>query len=85
MRQRRRESVESRINTAINQVLSRTGVTSLTVVLVVIPLTMAGGEVLHDFSLALLLGVLIGTYSSVFVAGPLLTRWTSLGHPLSRS
>jgi preprotein translocase subunit SecF len=72
---RRRESEEATINAAINQVLSRTIVTSLTVVLVLIPLTMAGGEVLHDFSLALLWGVIFGTYSSVFVASPLLLLW----------
>jgi preprotein translocase subunit SecF len=84
MRQRRSESLESLINTAINQVLSRTVITSLTVVLVLVPLTMAGGEVLHDFSLALLLGVLIGTYSSIFVASPLLTLWRRPGPLLSR-
>lgn len=75
LRQRRRESEEATINGAVNQVLSRTIVTSLTVVLVLIPLTMAGGEVLHDFSLALLWGVIFGTYSSVFVASPLLLLW----------
>ena len=56
LRLRRREQEETMINNAINQVLSRTIVTSLTVVLVLIPLTLAGGEVLHDFSLALLVG-----------------------------
>lgn len=60
------------INNGINQVLSRTLITTLTVVLVLVPLTMWGGEVLHDFSLALLLGVIVGTYSSIFVASPLL-------------
>lgn len=72
---RRRESEEATINAAINQVLSRTIVTSSTVVLVLIPLTVAGGEVLHDFSLALLWGVIVGTYSSIFVASPLLLLW----------
>jgi preprotein translocase subunit SecF len=72
MRMRRREAIEVTINTGINQVLSRTIVTSLTVVLVLVPLALFGGEVLHDFSLALLWGVIIGTYSSVFVASPLL-------------
>ena len=76
---RRRDSEESTINTAVNQVLSRTIVTSLTVVLVLIPLTLAGGEVLHDFSLALLSGVIFGTYSSVFVASPLLLLWPGAG------
>ena len=75
LKARRRESEEAMINSAVNQVLSRTIVTSLTVVLVLIPLTMAGGEVLHDFSLALLWGVIFGTYSSVFVASPLLLLW----------
>jgi len=72
VRVRRREAIEITINNGINQVLSRTIVTSLTVVLVLVPLALFGGEVLHDFSLALLWGVIIGTYSSVFVASPLL-------------
>lgn len=75
LRLRRRDTEEVTINNAVNQVLSRTIVTSLTVVLVLIPLTLAGGEVLHDFSLALLSGVIFGTYSSVFVASPLLLLW----------
>jgi preprotein translocase subunit SecF len=75
LKSRRRESEEATINTAVNQVLSRTIVTSVTVVLVLIPLTLTGGEVLHDFSLALLWGVIFGTYSSVFVASPLLLMW----------
>ncbi len=86
LKSRRRESEEATINTAVNQVLSRTIVTSLTVVLVLIPLTLAGGEVLHDFSLALLWGVIFGTYSSVFVASPLLLLWPGAsGRLLKRS
>ena len=76
LRVRRRDDIETVINNGINQVLSRTIVTSLTVVLVLIPLTLAGGEVLHDFSLALLWGVIFGTYSSIFVASPLLVIWS---------
>lgn len=72
---RRREGTASVVNKGVNQVLSRTIVTTLTVVLVLVPLTLAGGEVLHDFALALLCGVIIGTYSSVFVASPLLIIW----------
>jgi preprotein translocase subunit SecF len=72
LRARRRENMTVIINNGINQVLSRTIVTSLTVVLVLIPLAVTGGEVLHDFSLALLWGIIIGTYSSIFVASPLL-------------
>ena len=86
LRLRRRDSEETIINNAINQVLSRTIVTSLTVVLVLIPLTVAGGEVLHDFSLALLGGVIIGTFSSIFVASPLLLLWPKAsGRLLKRS
>jgi preprotein translocase subunit SecF len=81
---RRRETFESVINSAINQVLSRTVVVSLTVILVLIPLTFGGGEVLHDFSLALLVGVIIGTYSSVFVASPLLALWKTPTNLASR-
>lgn len=85
IRQRRRESIVTIINNGINQVLSRTLITTLTVVLVLVPLTFFGGEVLHDFSLALLLGVIIGTYSSVFVASPLLLVWPGAeGRLLSR-
>jgi preprotein translocase subunit SecF len=86
LRMRRRESEEMIINSAVNQVLSRTIITSLTVVLVLIPLVVAGGEVLHDFSLALLWGVIFGTYSSVFVASPLLLLWPgAAGRMLKRS
>ena len=75
LKMRHRDPLATVINNAVNQVLSRTVVVSLTVILVLIPLTLAGGEVLHDFSLALLLGVIVGTYSSVFVASPLLILW----------
>jgi preprotein translocase subunit SecF len=86
LRLRRRDSEEATINNAVNQVLSRTIVTSLTVVIVLVPLTLAGGEVLHDFSLALLSGVIFGTYSSVFVASPLLLLWPGAsGRLLKRS
>ena len=85
LRQRRRETTTTIINNGINQVLSRTLITTLTVVMVLVPLTIWGGEVLHDFSLALLLGVIIGTYSSIFIASSLLLQWTGAeGTLLSR-
>jgi preprotein translocase subunit SecF len=84
LRARHRDSLELVINKAVNQVLSRTVVVSLTVVLVLIPLTLFGGEVLHDFSLALLMGVIVGTYSSVFVASPLLILWKGTAGKLLR-
>ncbi len=79
LRQRRREPLEQVINNGINEVLSRTIIVSLTVLLVLIGLFFFGGEVIHDFSLALLLGVLVGTYSSIFVASPLLLLWKGSG------
>jgi len=72
LRLQRREPLGQVINNAINQVLGRTIVVSLTVILVLVGLFFFGGEVIHDFSFALLLGVTIGTYSSIFVASPLL-------------
>ncbi|WP_337286593.1 protein translocase subunit SecF [Candidatus Methylomirabilis sp.] len=75
LRGRRKESLGEVINTSINEVLSRTIVTSLTVLLVLLALFALGGEVLHDFSLALIAGVCIGTYSSWFVASPIVYEW----------
>jgi preprotein translocase subunit SecF len=75
LRLRRREPLEQVINNGINQVLGRTIVVSLTVLLVLVGLFFFGGEVIHDFSFALLLGVIVGTYSSVFVASPILVVW----------
>lgn len=72
MKVRRKESFEQIINESINQVLSRTFNTSFTTFLAVVALFFFGGEVIHDFSLAMMLGVIVGTYSSWFVASPLL-------------
>jgi SecD/SecF fusion protein len=63
------------INLSINEVLGRTIVTSLTTALVLFALFFLGGTVIHDFSFALLIGLLIGTYSSIFVASPVLSLW----------
>ena len=60
------------INDSTNQTLSRTLLTSFTVFLVVIVLYVAGGEALHGFAFALIVGVLTGTYSSIYVASPIL-------------
>ncbi len=68
-------SLSPLINQSINEVLSRTVVTSLTVFLAVFALWIMGGVVIHDFSFALLVGVIIGTYSSIFVASPVLCVW----------
>jgi preprotein translocase SecF subunit len=63
------------VNSSINEVLSRTFNTSLTVLFVVGTLFLFGGEVLHNFALALILGVIVGTYSSIFVASPIVVEW----------
>jgi preprotein translocase subunit SecF len=60
------------INGSINQTLSRTIMTSLTTLFVLLALFFVGGEVIHSFALALLVGVLIGTYSSIYIASSLL-------------
>lgn len=75
LKKAKRDPLPKLVNTSINEVLSRTIITSMTVVLVLVPLVLFGGDVLHDFSIALLMGVIIGTYSSVFVASPLLVVW----------
>ena len=72
---RRKESYEGIINRSINETLSRTLVTSLTTLMVAGTLFVLGGAVIHDFAFALVLGVIIGTYSSIFVASPVLVWW----------
>ncbi len=63
------------INLSINEVLSRTLITSLTTLLAIGAILAFGGIVLFDFSFALFIGVFIGTYSSIFVASPLIFLW----------
>ncbi|MDQ7786999.1 MAG: protein translocase subunit SecF [Thermodesulfovibrionales bacterium] len=75
LKMRQKDRVETVMNSSINEVLSRTIVTSLTVLLSSLALFFFGGEVLHDFSLAMIIGVIIGTYSSIFVASPVVLLW----------
>ena len=63
------------VNSSINETLSRTILTSGTTLLVVLALFIFGGGVIHNFAFALLIGILIGTYSSIFVASPVLIFW----------
>ena len=65
------ESLENTFNNSINEVLSRTIITSLTTFLAAMSLFIFGGEVIHDFALALVAGVVIATYSSMFIASPI--------------
>jgi preprotein translocase subunit SecF len=71
--------LETTINRSINETLSRTVLTSLTTLVVVVALFALGGGIIHDFAFALIVGVLIGTYSSVFVASPILLAWQGAG------
>ena len=64
----RKADTEESINTSINQTLSRTVVTSLTTLLVLVALFYFGGKVIHGFALAMIIGVIVGTYSSIYVA-----------------
>jgi len=75
LRARRKEPLDVVMNNIINQVLARTAMTSLTTLLAAAALFFLGGEVLHDFALALVLGIVVGTYSSWFVASPLIYEW----------
>ncbi len=71
----RRERLTEIVNKSINQTLSRTVLTSGLTFLTVLSLYIFGGEVLHGFSLALVIGILIGTYSSIFIAAPMLVAY----------
>ncbi|HHJ18151.1 MAG TPA: protein translocase subunit SecF [Gammaproteobacteria bacterium] len=68
-RKMRKGTPQEVMNTSINQTLSRTIMTSLTTLLVLVALFFLGGEIIHSFALALIVGVFVGTYSSIFVAG----------------
>ncbi len=66
------------INKSINQTLSRTTITAGTTLMVTLALFFLGGEVIHDFAFTLLIGICIGTYSSIFISSPLLIVWERL-------
>jgi SecD/SecF fusion protein len=74
-----RQELKDVINRSINEVLSRTIITSGTVFLVLMALLLTGGVLLRDFALALLIGVVVGTYSSIFVASPIVYIWPTSG------
>jgi preprotein translocase subunit SecF len=75
MRSRRRDSLMDLINTSINQTLGRTVITAGTAFLSAIALFLFGGEVLHGFAFVMVVGIITGTYSSVFVAAAIVTFW----------
>jgi preprotein translocase subunit SecF len=67
------------INRSINETLGRTILTSLTTLVVVVTLFILGGGIIHDFAFALIIGVVVGTYSSIYVASPILLAWQNRG------
>ncbi|HKW15621.1 MAG TPA: protein translocase subunit SecF [Candidatus Krumholzibacteria bacterium] len=77
---RRREDMGTLINTSINETLSRTIITSGTVMLTLVALLVFGGAVIREFALAMTVGIVAGTYSSIFIAAPILLEW-QMWHP----
>ena len=84
LRRRGKTSITELINSSINQTLSRTLLTSGTTLLVVAALFFRGGEIIHDFSFALIVGVIVGTYSSIFIASVFLVYWDERFHAKKR-
>ena len=70
-----KKKLEAIINSSINETLSRTILTSCTTLFVVVTLLLLGGGVIHDFAFVLVIGIIVGTYSSIFVASPMLIVW----------
>jgi preprotein translocase subunit SecF len=75
LRKYHKSPLEIILNRSINETLSRTILTSGTTLLVVVALFVLGGGIIHDFAFALLVGIVVGTYSSIFVASPILMAW----------
>jgi preprotein translocase subunit SecF len=75
VRMNKRENILTLVNRSINQTLSRTILTSGLTFLAVFALFLFGGEVIHGFAFALVVGVIIGTYSSIAIASPVLVYW----------
>jgi preprotein translocase subunit SecF len=75
LRQRRKESIRKILNDSVNQTLTRTLISNGTTLLAVLGLYLFGGEVLRSFSFTMVIGVLVGTYSTIFIAAPLVVWW----------
>lgn len=71
------ESYATKVNASVNQSFSRTFITSLTTLMVVVILAIFGGIAIKEFAIAMTIGVVVGTYSSVFVASPFVVWWSS--------
>ncbi len=75
LRKHHKSSLGFIVNRSINETLSRTILTSLTTLFVLVTLFILGGGIIHDFAFAMIVGVIIGTYSSIYVASPILLAW----------
>ena len=75
MRLKKKRSYAALVNDSLNQTLTRSLNTSITTLLVIVMLVIFGGSAIGDFAMALLIGILFGTYSSLFLAGPLWLTW----------
>ena len=78
MRRIRRQNIERVINESINETLSRTLLTSMTTLIVVVALFLLGGPVIHNFAFALIVGIVVGTYSSIYIASPVIVYWETI-------
>jgi preprotein translocase subunit SecF len=88
LRQRRKEPIGKVLNDSVNQTLTRTVISSGTTLLAVLGLFLFGGEVLRSFSFTMVIGVLVGTYSTIFIATPLVVWWegrTAQGKPAAKA
>jgi preprotein translocase subunit SecF len=79
LRKHHKKTLQFVINRSINETLSRTILTSVTTLIVLVCLFLLGGGIIHDFAFAMIVGVLVGTYSSVYVASPILLAWQNRG------
>jgi preprotein translocase subunit SecF len=79
LRKYHKNPLEVIINRSVNETLSRTLLTSGTTLVVVVALFVLGGGIIHDFAFALLVGIFVGTYSSIYVASPILLAWKVRG------
>ncbi|MGA8180788.1 MAG: protein translocase subunit SecF, partial [Desulfobacterales bacterium] len=79
LRKYQKNPLEIIINRSVNETLSRTLLTSGTTLVVVLALFVLGGGIIHDFAFAMLVGIVVGTYSSIYVASPILLAWQSRG------
>ncbi|MDI6686740.1 MAG: protein translocase subunit SecF [Desulfobacterales bacterium] len=79
LRKYNKNTLEVVINKSVNETLSRTILTSFTTLFAVVTLFVLGGGIIHDFAFAMIVGVVIGTYSSIFVASPILLAWQKHG------